>query len=283
MKKAVIFLLLMVIGVTGCGKKNDAGADIIGGSDGPTAIYVAPEIEELPVNESPQESVKDEENKKEDSLKKITDEQALLAIKNYCYKNNPDLEEMEKSEDYTIYWDVDSSDEKQTVVLFRSYTGAIIRYYIDPVSGDTYVTEFVSGITDSEEKTDESFNVRDYLEEGSVSKESSLTIEGTWQTASVSYEADGSMQPEYYVQFTDTQINYGHMKDNEFVVDHSDKISLLDKTKEGGYKVRAISDNGVEYTYQTSESDSNVLEYFETWNEDEFADMYRGGASLSKQ
>ncbi len=33
----------------------------------------------------------------------------------------------------------------------------------DPASGDTYVTEFVSGITPEEERTDETFNVREYI------------------------------------------------------------------------------------------------------------------------
>ena len=44
---------------------------------------------------------------------------------------------------------------------FMSYA-AQIRYYVDPTSGDTYVTEFVPGITDEEQKTGETFNIRDY-------------------------------------------------------------------------------------------------------------------------
>lgn len=43
-----------------------------------------------------------------------------------------------------------------------SYTAAQIRYYIDRNTGDTYVTEFVPGMTDGEGKTDEQFNVKDY-------------------------------------------------------------------------------------------------------------------------
>ena len=38
------------------------------------------------------------------------------------------------------------------------------------------------------------------------------TIPGTWQTASMGYEYYGTNQPEYYVQFTDSEIIYGHMK-----------------------------------------------------------------------
>ena len=93
----------------------------------------------------------------------ITAEQALTAVKNYCYKNYPGLEEMVKSDNYTINWEIQSSDEKEIVILFRSYTGAIVRYYIDPVSGDTYITEFMQGMTEKEERMDETFNIKDYF------------------------------------------------------------------------------------------------------------------------
>ena len=57
-----------------------------------------------------------------------------------------------------------SSDDQEIVVLFRSYTGALIRFYIDPVSGETYVTEFVPGITPQEQRTEETLNIREYLD-----------------------------------------------------------------------------------------------------------------------
>ena len=47
--------------------------------------------------------------------------------------------------------------------------------------------------------TGESFNARNYLP----------SIPGTWQTASVAIEADGTMQPEYHVLFTPAGILYG--------------------------------------------------------------------------
>ncbi len=107
-------------------------------------------------------------------------------------------------------------------------------------------------------------------------------ISGTWQTASIGYEADGEMQPEYYVQFGDAEIIYGHMENNDFVPDHYDCISLFEELEAGRYKIQAEADNGVKYTYQSSEEDANILEYYETWNEDEFSEKYSGGASLSK-
>ena len=78
--------------------------------------------------------------------------------------DDPDIEAMSGSDDYTIYWDVSLSDTGEIVVLYRSYTGAQIRYYIDPDSGEAYTTELVPGIIDEEEKTDERLNVNDYLE-----------------------------------------------------------------------------------------------------------------------
>ena len=93
----------------------------------------------------------------------ITEEQALEAIKNYCILQNPQLKEMMDSGDQSFYWASTMNEKGEIVILYRSYTAAQIRYYIDPNTGDTYVTEFVPGITDEEERTEETFNVRDYM------------------------------------------------------------------------------------------------------------------------
>jgi len=114
--------------------------------------------------ETASEETESEEVVSEETDGKITDEQALSAIKNYCLSTNPELEDMVDSDDATIYWEIESSDENQIVVLYRSYTAALVRYYIDTASGETYVTEYVEGITPEEEQTDESFNVKDYIE-----------------------------------------------------------------------------------------------------------------------
>ena len=95
--------------------------------------------------------------------KRLTNEQAVSAIRHYCYIINPDLEKIVDAGEYPVYWDISSSGENEIVVVFRSYTGSLNRYYIDPVSGDTYVTELVSGIIDEEQRTDENLNAWDYL------------------------------------------------------------------------------------------------------------------------
>ena len=72
------------------------------------------------------------------------------------------------------------------------------------------------------------------------------------------------------------------MKDGAFVVDRTDTVSCFEKTAAGGFTIRAEAANGVRYTFRTGESDHDVLEYFETWNEADFPESYRGGASLSR-
>ena len=93
----------------------------------------------------------------------LSDEQALTAIRNYCIRNNPDLENIANEGEYPTYWEVTASSETEVVVLYRSYTGAQVRYYIDRATGSAYVTEFVPGITPEEARTEETLNVRDYL------------------------------------------------------------------------------------------------------------------------
>ena len=94
--------------------------------------------------------------------KRISSEQALAAVTRYCMIGNPELEEHVNAGDHPVSWGIEAEDADQIVVLFRSYTGAEIRYYIDPVSGETEVTEFVSGIMTEEQPAGETLNVWDY-------------------------------------------------------------------------------------------------------------------------
>ena len=130
----LLLLFLLTAALFGCGRK-DAGIK----QDG-----VPPESEV-------------------ETAETLSDEQALSAIRSYCYLANPALEAIESDGEYPVYWDIASSSDQEIVVLFRSYTGAQKRFYIDRASGETSVTEFVPGIIDEEQQTDESFNVKDYF------------------------------------------------------------------------------------------------------------------------
>ncbi len=99
----------------------------------------------------------------EGSTENMTEEEALAAVKNYCYEQNPDLKDIEEAGEYVVYWEVEPSVDGRIVVLFRSYTAAETRYYIDPATGETYVTELVPGIIDEEERTEETLNMKDYM------------------------------------------------------------------------------------------------------------------------
>ena len=93
----------------------------------------------------------------------LSDQMALELIARHCMEQNPDLEEIVNAGQYDAYWEIVSSDPQEVVVLFRSYTGAQVRYYIDRATGDVRVTEFVPGITPEEMPSEESLNVWDYV------------------------------------------------------------------------------------------------------------------------
>ncbi len=113
----------------------------------------------------PVEVMQDFVSAEDPAEERITEEQALEAIRAHCYAQNPELEGIVEAGEYPVYWEAVSEDDSQIIILYRTYTGVFVRYYIDPVTGDTYVTEYVPGITDEEEQTDETFNLRDEMAE----------------------------------------------------------------------------------------------------------------------
>ena len=145
-KSLVLVCAVLLCATIGCGGKEEAKVNVA-------------KVEEVEVSDSADVIVVEV---KEETTS-ITEQQALDAIMKYCYSENPDLESIVEEGEYPVYWDASESSESEIVIVFRSYTGAIIRYYVDRSTGDTYVTEFVPGITDDEERTDEVFNVKDYM------------------------------------------------------------------------------------------------------------------------
>ena len=95
----------------------------------------------------------------------ISDDFAVSMIKGYCLYEFPDLAEISEREDVTVYWQIDEekSDDQTAVVLYRSYTGSETRYYVDRLTGDVHVTEFMPGIHTEEQSTDVTFSVWDYI------------------------------------------------------------------------------------------------------------------------
>lgn len=132
-----------------------------------------------------------------------------------------------------------------------------------------------SGVAATEKESESSVEASE-----DFSTDDELSIPGIWQTASVGYGDEDSMQPEYYVRFTDSEIQYGHMVDGEFSLDHSDKISTIEVNAGGGFRVEAENSDGFKYTYQTCKDDSTILEYYGTWDDNEFSETYSGSSSL---
>ncbi|MCR5255027.1 MAG: hypothetical protein K6D96_03775 [Acetatifactor sp.] len=114
-------------------------------------------------SEADTETETDEGSVNESESADIEETELVEAVRNYCYEQNPDLKDVEDDEEYPVYWEVSDENDTQVVVVFRSYTGALNRFYIDKATGDTYVTEYVPMVMEEEEQTGESFNVKDYL------------------------------------------------------------------------------------------------------------------------
>jgi len=172
-------LFVLMLAVAGCSSQNETKENsatikedpaVTVDENNPTTENPAVAADETnPMTENPavaaDEGEKDSditaENDAESGI--ITDEIALDAIKNYCLQHNPDLKDIIDEGNVETYWTVESGDDNRVVILYRSYTAALVRYYIDRASGETYVTEYVDGITPDEMKTDEAFNIKDYV------------------------------------------------------------------------------------------------------------------------
>ncbi len=278
MKKQIVTMSLMLaISLAGCGNANNNTANIPEG--------MALDVEELTTgietvaDEDPENDI---ETTDEDSTGNLTKEQALTAVKNYCYSIQPNIEKLDKSDKYTVNFEVESYSDDEIVVLYTAQTGEEVRFYVDPVSGDAEITAFIPGESTQEEPSDEIIHLRDYVD-GKVELTGSVSLDGMWATASMVPDEKGDVQPEWYVEFVGYAINYGHMDGDKFVVDHSDDVQLQMSDSAGNLFVQAETADGIQYTYKISDDDKDVLEYYETWNEDEYADTYSGSASLSRQ
>ena len=135
MKKLVfVFILVFVMGAVfqGCGTRNE-----IAGSSG---------FSEDLGSESPQNA--------------ISEEMAYDGVYNYCRstydwsiaEDNPDI----------MYLKMGEETESEYQVIFRSYTGAFIHFYVDKLSGITRLTEYVP-ILEIEEEAG-TIDLYDYLE-----------------------------------------------------------------------------------------------------------------------
>jgi len=93
------------------------------------------------------------------SQSKITAEMAYEGVNNYCHKkydwsvaaDNPDI----------MYIQMGQETETEYQVVFRSYTGAFVYFYVDKTSGTTKMVEKGFG---EHQSPSETINLFDYLE-----------------------------------------------------------------------------------------------------------------------
>ena len=89
----------------------------------------------------------------------ITAEKALEGVNNYCHQNydwsaaegNPEM----------MYVAMGEETEAEYQVIFRSYTGAFVYFYVDKKSGATRMEEYVPGLEIRNEAG--TINIKEYL------------------------------------------------------------------------------------------------------------------------
>ena len=95
----------------------------------------------------------------EDTLRTITKETAFEGVNNYCHreydwsvaKDNPDI----------MYVQMGEETDSAYQVIFRSYTGAFVHFYVNKTSGATRMVEKVPSLNVEEEAG--TINLFDYL------------------------------------------------------------------------------------------------------------------------
>jgi hypothetical protein len=94
------------------------------------------------------------------SKNNITEEIAYEGVYNYCHSAY-DWSMAEDTPDI-MYLEMGEETETEYQVIFRSYTGAFVYFYVDKSSGITRLTEYVPNLAIEEEAG--TIDLYDYLE-----------------------------------------------------------------------------------------------------------------------
>ena len=97
----------------------------------------------------------------EDTLRTITEDMAFEGVNNYCHKeydwsvanDNPDI----------MYVKMGEETDSAYQVVFRSYTGAFVHFYVNKKSGTTRMVEKVPNLNVEEDAG--TINLFDYIED----------------------------------------------------------------------------------------------------------------------
>ena len=99
--------------------------------------------------------------KENTSERKITEEMAYEGVTAYCYKEYD--WSVAEDDPSIMYVKPGEEMENEYQVIFRSYTGAFVYFYVDKSSGITRITEYEPNL--KAEKDIGSINIYDYIGE----------------------------------------------------------------------------------------------------------------------
>ena len=113
-----------------------------------------------PQNEVADSSLPSENSDSNAPQNTISEEMAYDGVYNYCRsvydwsiaEDNPDI----------MYLEMGEETESEYQVIFRSYTGSFVYFYVDKASGNTRLVEYVPSLDIEEEAGN--INLYDYLE-----------------------------------------------------------------------------------------------------------------------
>jgi len=112
-----------------------------------------PDFSELVPETTPQET---------EPPKPLTDEEAMTGFTNYLYFKIKNLQKILDEDKVPCTWGIASSNKNEIMIMFKSNTGALLRYHINRNSGKAYVTQY-SVISNSFYRTKETVNIRSYI------------------------------------------------------------------------------------------------------------------------
>ena len=96
----------------------------------------------------------------EDTLRSITEEMAYEGVSNYCHSTYD--WSIAKDNTNIMYIQMGEETDSAYQVVFRSYTGAFVHFYVDKTSGVTRMVEKVPSLNIEEDAG--TINLFDYLE-----------------------------------------------------------------------------------------------------------------------
>jgi len=97
----------------------------------------------------------------EDTLRTITKEMAYEGVNNYCHKEYDWSVAKDNSD--IMYVQMGEETDSAYQVVFRSYTGAFVNFYVNKKSGTTRMEEYVPTLDIRNEAG--TIDIFDYLEE----------------------------------------------------------------------------------------------------------------------